>query len=102
MDATTLGAIAAIIAALTGLLGAIQNMLVSRQVNRVADRNAAISQTNTAAISAVSDKVTEVDVKVAAVAEQTNGHMTTLIAAATADKSVEAAGILAEKLKSEK
>lgn len=74
MDASTLGAIAAIIAALTGLLNAVQNIISYRQVERTSGRNADISRDNKAAIAAVG-------VKVEGVAEQTNGHLGTLIAA---------------------
>lgn len=72
-DATTvqfIGALAALIAALTGLIGAVQNWLSYRQ----GARNASISRSNNVAIA-------EVGAKVDGVSEQTNGHMTSLIAA---------------------
>lgn len=98
-------ALSSLIAAATGMASLIQNFFL----NRKADHNAKISQSNNDAISAVATQVTAVDVKVDTVAEQTNGHMTTLLAAvapidpalatAAAVKIVETAERAAEKLK---
>jgi hypothetical protein len=102
MDAETLGSLAALIAAITGLLTVVQNTIAFYQVRRESKKNRDISVSNNAAIAAV-------DVKVDAVAEQTNGHMTSLIAAVApvdptlatkaALKIVETADRAAEKLK---
>jgi len=93
------------IAAITGMASLIQNFFL----NRKADHNAKISQSNNEAIGAVATQVTAVDVKVDTVAEQTNGHMTTLLAAvapidpalatAAAVKLVETAEKAAEQVK---
>jgi len=98
-------AVSSMIAAITGMASLIQNFFL----NRKADHNAKISQSNNEAIGAVATQVTAVDVKVDTVAEQTNGHMTTLLAAvapidpalatAAAVKLVETAEKAAEQVK---
>jgi hypothetical protein len=98
-------ALSSLIAAGTGLASVVQNYFL----NKKAQNNARISEGNSTAINAVATKVTAVDVKVDAVTEQTNGHMTSLIAAvspvdpttaaAAAAKIIETAERVAERLK---
>lgn len=102
MNAETIGALAGLIAALTGLISVVQNSISFYQVRREALKNRIVSEGNQAAIAAV-------DVKVDNVVEQTNGHMTTLIAAvapvdpalatATAIKIEQSATLTADKLR---
>lgn len=98
-------ALSSLIAAGTGVAGMIQNYFLSKR----GANNTRLAEKNSNAISAVATQVTAVDVKVDAVTEQTNGHMTSLIAAlapvdpaaatSAALKIVESAERVAEKLK---
>jgi len=102
MDAEIMSSLAALIAAITGLISVVQGAVSYYQISRESRKNRAISVSNNEAIAAV-------DVKVEAVQEQTNGHMTTLLAAVApidpalateaALKIVETADRAAEKLK---
>lgn len=87
MDVSTLYGIAAVIGAISSLVAAIGTLLNGRAalVNReVGERSVAASMANSAAIGLVANQVAAVDVKVDGVTEQTNGHLTTLIATVAA------------------
>lgn len=110
MDAQYIGALAALFAAAGTFLNAVQNVISYHQVRRESLSNREISTSNNTAISQVATQVSAVNIKVDAVAENTNGHMSTLLAAvapidpalatAAALKIVETAEKAAEKLKS--